>query len=125
MAKNIRPKNNQHAFDLALQGIRKQNYARSTKGSSCLYRGPNNCRCALGHMIPNSLYSKSMEGMIPQGSLFCNFPKLQEYLSKVNSKLLAELQNAHDVVLARGNAEFENRMQVIADKWNLKYAKPN
>ncbi len=47
--KSMKPRGNQHAFDMALQGIRSQGYVASMseiKGitESCAYRGNDECR---------------------------------------------------------------------------------
>lgn len=127
MAKNIRPKNNQDAFDIALNGIRKQNYKISTtKEGSCAYRGENGLRCALGHMIPNKLYKSGMEGLVPDHSLLRDFPELGVYLENVDVELLTDLQCAHDSYLGynKFDYDYENKMKQIAKNWGLTYEQP-
>lgn len=125
MAKNIRPRNNQDAFDIALNGIRKQNYKRSLKKEDfCAYRGKNGLRCALGHMIPNKLYKSGMEGLTPACSLFRDFPELGVYLENVDVGLLTNLQCAHDSYLTYEKWDYEDRMKEIAKDWGLTYEQP-
>ena len=125
MAANIRPKNNQDAFDKVLKAIRKQNYQRSaTKVGSCKYRGPNGLRCAAGHLIPNNLYRKSMEGKTINSRII-NMPTIGEYFKNVNSDLLSDLQSAHDRDLKYGENNWETGMKQIAKEYNLVYTEPS
>lgn len=43
----------------------------------CLYRGPNNTRCAAGHLIPDEVYSENMESVPAYHISFFkeNYPK--------------------------------------------------
>lgn len=126
MAANIRPKNNQDAYNKVLKAIRKQNYVQSEDPvtKNCVYRGLNNVRCAAGHLIPNSLYRKSMEGMNID-SLLVNFPIISEYFENVHDDLLSELQSAHDNHLAFGKQQWEFAMKKIANTYGLSYMEPS
>lgn len=46
----------QDVFTKAVIGFRKQNYVRSNHGGRCLYRGPNDTRCLIGHAIPDDKF---------------------------------------------------------------------
>lgn len=52
--------NNQQAFTQAIQGLIAQGRP-STRINTCVYRGPDNRKCAIGHLIPDSLYRESFE----------------------------------------------------------------
>lgn len=125
MAANIKPKNNQDAFDKVLKAIRLQNYIQSQDPltEACWYRGPDGLRCAAGHLLPNNLYRKSMEGKTI-GALFLNFSNIRDYFHNVNDMLLSDLQSAHDSNLAHGAQAWENRMKQIATYYNLVYTDP-
>lgn len=60
---------------------------------TCLYRGPNGKKCAVGMFIPNKLYSKTIEG----GAFSDIEPKR---LSKISQYMpledMDELQRVHD-----------------------------
>ena len=61
--KNKKTYTSQGIFDfvvprLAVQGKRSR---RSEDSSLCSYRGPNGLKCAVGHLIPDSLYKKEMD----------------------------------------------------------------
>lgn len=60
--------NRQHAFNTAYHGLAAQGFERSghlnmeRNDYVCLYRGPDNKRCALGYLIPDEVYNPSFEG---------------------------------------------------------------
>jgi len=130
MAANIRPKNNQDAFDKVLKAIRKQNYVQSQDPltETCVYRGPNSVRCAAGHLIPNSLYRKEMEGKNISSlisSLIRNNPEIAYYFGNISINLLQSLQSAHDSQLMYGEQAWEFQMKKIANSYNLVYTEPS
>lgn len=58
----------QELFDLALWGIRAQNYEQSVRvgfGGQCTdvcsYRGAGNTKCAIGHCIPDQFYEDEFD----------------------------------------------------------------
>jgi len=65
----------------------------------CLYRSPNNLKCAIGCLIPDELYDKSMEGRTVSG-LLADWPKLARILGvnrgSVIRDILVDLQMLHD-----------------------------
>jgi hypothetical protein len=128
MAANIRPKSNQDAYDKVLKAIRKQKYIRSNDNSNgvCVYRGPDGLRCAAGHLIPNSLYYKGMEGK-RVGKLMASYPEIAKYFKNVDGDLLGDLQMAHDIRLSsEGNSlGWETKMKEIAKDYNLVYTEPS
>jgi hypothetical protein len=128
MTANIRPKNNQDAYDKVLKAIRKQKYIQSNDDSEgiCAYRGSNGLRCAAGHLIPNSLYRKEMEGK-HISALKRIYPEIEKYFENAEAYLLADLQMAHDFNLSReGNSlDWETKMKQIAFDYSLVYAEPS
>lgn len=72
----------------------------SIEGGMCLYRGPNNNRCAVGWLIPDEYYRGDFEGQnvkdIAEEELEEGHP-LKTFLLE-NSGFLLELQKAHDDV---------------------------
>ena len=53
----------QQIFNKVATHLLKQNKRSIDKGTDvCLYRGPNGTKCAVGVLIPDSLYLKTMEG---------------------------------------------------------------
>ena len=60
--------NHQEAFEKAFlslyaQGVKSMN---AKKGGMCMYRGEENRKCALGHLIPDDRYLESMEDTVPR-----------------------------------------------------------
>jgi hypothetical protein len=91
--------NNQGAFDIALLHLLTQGHrAVSAFGRSQL-RSPRGGKSGIGALIPDRLYSKSMEGKTVQQLLAASGPEydaLREHLSGVALPLLTELQDLHD-----------------------------
>lgn len=54
---------NQEAFDIVYKGLEAQGWKQSLKEDSddCCFRGRNNTKCAIGHLIPDELYEPEME----------------------------------------------------------------
>ena len=123
MAANIRPKNNQDAFDKVLKAIRAQGYQRSVNADgSCKYRGPNGLRCAAGHLIPNSLYKASIEGVSISDARIPE--EITNYFDSVSLDLIQSMQFAHDNYLEESITAWELRMKEIAWSYNLVYTEP-
>jgi len=69
--------------------------------SSCLYRGDNNTRCAVGAIISNKYYKKIIEGLTVDDPLVTEL--IEESLpnwkiTKNNLEMLSDLQFTHDHV---------------------------
>ncbi len=52
----------QEIFDLAWNGLKAQGFLRSMDDGQCAYRGKKRRRCAIGHCIPDHLYTRGLEG---------------------------------------------------------------
>lgn len=52
---------NQEIFDIVARHLLKQG-AKSEDTETCLYRGPNGLKCAVGVLIPDAYYLPAMEG---------------------------------------------------------------
>ncbi len=91
--------NNQGAFDIALLHLLTQGHRCVSASGRSLLRSPRAGKSAIGALIPDQLYSKSMEGKTVQQLLAANGPEfdpLREHLSAVALPLLNELQDLHD-----------------------------
>jgi hypothetical protein len=56
----------QEMFNRAAQGILAQGCASyDTDRQACMYRGPNNTKCAIGYLMPDGKYSFSLEYIAP------------------------------------------------------------
>jgi len=51
----------QETFDKVATHLLRQN-ARSESATTCLYRGPNGLKCAVGCLIDDAVYSPEIEG---------------------------------------------------------------
>lgn len=109
----------QEVFDQIVSHLRKQSCrsvaAEPNNGPTCLYRGPNGTKCAVGCMIPDEIYHPSMEGKGVTTIIKLYFGLL--FLS-LHRNLLAEMQNIHDNCLIE---TWEREFQLIAVRYDLKY----
>src|SRR3546814_798412 len=53
--------NHQEALNRAVRGIVAQGQLAKNEDDDCLYRGPNNTKCGVGHLIPDNLYREGIE----------------------------------------------------------------
>ena len=127
---------NQQAFDKALFGIRAQGYARSyINGRGCSYRGANSTKCAVGHCIPDELYTPELDSAGESTDWFSivfrhgNHPAIW-LLSDCNGNFIADMQDIHDTNLSdvtddNGVSEFESSMKMLAEQYTLVYTPVN
>lgn len=85
---------------------------RSMHNGICVYRGENNLKCAVGILIPDSVYTPWMDSKSPYGldvySLIRKFHKELPVWFGQNKALLLDLQEVHD---AEDNWQKSVRMQ--------------
>lgn len=113
----------QEAYDKVLFALRKQRQQSTDSSGACLYRGPDGLKCAVGHLLPDHLYSDSFE---MTGAEQLPRPALEAIgLHLVDTGLLRHLQKAHDNDLPEmegGDMRgWEQAMQNIASRHHLKY----
>jgi len=96
----------QAAFEQAIRQLYKQG-GQSMGKNSCMYRGPNERRCAVGAVLPDAIYNKAFEGVtFPPGSPgtsdFDRNPSRQAFamwayaLPERTRNMLEKLQLIHD-----------------------------
>jgi hypothetical protein len=93
--------NNQEAFDIAVLHLLNQAHGCMSSGGRGQYRGTRGGKNAVGALIPDHLYSNSLEGKTVQQMLVATGPgydMLREHLKRVSPRLLNELQDLHDRV---------------------------
>jgi len=91
--------NNQGAFDIAVLHLLNQGASCVSSSGKSQYRGINGAKNAVGALIPEALYSSSMEGKsIHQVLAASGNEQLREHLKGVSPRLLTELQDLHDRV---------------------------
>jgi hypothetical protein len=54
--------NKQELFEKAVNGLLAQGVPSYDSSRSCMYRGLNGTKCAIGHLIPDELYDPGFEG---------------------------------------------------------------
>ena len=96
----------QEVFNVSYAGLAKQNFRQSLRSTGCAYRGlSEGSACAIGHCIPDELYSSFMEGQT-LGTLACNHADVYlKLFGDLDKRALRELQKAHD------RNEFPNDMK--------------
>lgn len=85
----------QEMFDIAAVGLLmqgKQSRVSNITASHCLFRGPNGTKCAVGFLIPDSIYRPEME--LGLSELLDSFSEVREYIPHPN--LAAALMGIHD-----------------------------
>ena len=107
----------QEIFDTVVTNLRLQG-CKSEVGGACMYRGPNNTKCAAGHLIPDKLYDPDMENRNFLGVLI-KFPSTAEMFSKKDVKLICDLQWIHDKFEVR---DWESNFETIASLHGLVYS---
>jgi len=117
--------NNQQAFDIMVQHLRKQGQKSRNNGcGTCLYRGPDGLKCAIGALIPDELYSKEMEGYTIDRLLINErdrFPELSKLFEGIDEQLLSDMQDIHDF---NEPDQWEYNFKLIAEDYNLNYTAP-
>lgn len=86
----------QSAFNTALIALRKQGVASMDEFGGCLYRGPNDCKCAVGHLIPDDVdltgdNGSSARQLVAEG--------VYEPLELLGLDFLSDLQRVHDLLM--------------------------
>lgn len=107
----------QEIYDKVAEALLKQGCASVGEDSTCLYRGPNGTRCAIGHLMPDESYDLEFEGTIAAG---LPMTKLIPGIKKKNLPLLYELQSAHDNWLVSNIEKWKIDMKRIAVEFQLK-----
>ncbi len=123
---------NQEVFTKVLTHLRQQGYASVHQTMSmCMYRSDFGDMCAVGCLIPDDLYSPSIEEMTIDQVIASNI-NIQVLFDGVSQELLVDLQLAHDHELPRKIANelfeldsWEYEMEQIAKKYGLIYDAPN
>lgn len=95
-------------FTKIVNHLRKQNTKSSNKRGDCLYRGPNGLKCAAGCLIPDELYTKSLEG---NNVYDLRFQKIWDVLgySERTISMVSDMQYIHDMYdVGDWESEFAN-----------------
>lgn len=106
---------NQQVFDKVVTALRAQDCKSLNDEGYCVYRGKNDTKCAAGHLIPDSLYTISLETFI--------VPQLDHIFEPMieDTKFLRELQRIHDIYPVE---DWEWAWKNCAKNYNLVYTPP-
>ncbi|MGQ7794436.1 hypothetical protein ACUN0C_18680 [Faunimonas sp. B44] len=104
--------NRQEAFDFVVRHLFKKGRPAMNQEGDCLYRAPDGTKCAVGCLIPDHLYDRSLE----DNSVRFLPRKILDQLPDVN--LLGDLQDVHDSAWST-RATLRDRLSVVADKFDL------
>ena len=100
---------NQEVYDKVKAHLLSQNRKSLELGGGCAYRGMDGAMCAVGVLIPDDMYSRSMEGSE------CGVGEVRDVLANlgINGAFARGLQQIHDgVYLSNWNNELK-RFAVI------------
>ncbi len=114
-------KNNQEVFDVAYAGLKAQGFLKAEKviggGKRCVFRGINNTKCAVGHLVPDELVKdddnfRTLESMINRNDYW------QHLFYMIDIEFLKALQRCHD--FTHSPEAMEIRLQDFAVEHGLK-----
>ena len=105
---------NQEAFDKMVAHLRKQGKPAHNENGYCCYRTEGGLMCAVGCLITDAEYKRSMEGKGVEYMLH-----FYEVLQDLDPLVLAEMQDTHD---AWDPSHWEKRFADTAARFGLVYA---
>ena len=89
--------NRQQFFDTAIAGIIAQGGPSIDDKGNCLYRAPDGCKCALGHLIADEDYDPDFEDKVPSTAASSHPLNLALGLTTFEDRnFAAALQGVHD-----------------------------
>ena len=111
--------NRQEALNIAARGILEQGaYSLNKARTSCMYRGENGTKCAVGHLIPDDDYDPLMEGKAAS-----DYKILDVIDVLCDNFFLCSMQaRIHDIPSIEGwdEAKFRERVNEFASAQGLK-----
>lgn len=88
----------QEVYDTSVAGLASQDFKPAmNKRGECRFRGPRGRRCAIGHCIPDNIYSPKIEKSGGIWGATLDSKKLARLFSNVNTGHLSQLQLCHDM----------------------------
>lgn len=144
----------QEMFNITLHALRAQGVASfrtvsiDSDADTCVYRGPRGTKCAVGHLLPDELYSGELDDRVSDAGTsvqsICNWkPELADFFGVgrcdkdrptashqwTRMNFLMDLQQAHDQHMPHTPSDsllesWERRMEKIAKEYELVYTPP-
>ena len=113
----------QTMFDTVVTHLLTQNSVSMNDTGTCVYRGPDNKRCAIGCIIPDEMYTVDLEGKEVKILVNNSFlsTDLTSYLLQFNTNLLIRLQQVHD---AHNPKSWYTELEKVAAQFNLNFNPP-
>ena len=114
--------------------VKKQPRSMDINYKRCAYRGADGAQCAIGCVIPDSLYDPNMEdGLNGIGTFLSGFETerqpLVEFFKDIPVSALQELQSIHDVYYGQCSYRFDlymdKNLRLFAKTHNLNYPNEN
>lgn len=111
-------------FDKVVRHLFKQNKkCVDPETKKCLYRGPNNTKCAIGALIPDSIYEDCMENK-RASVLIGRFERVGDIIKPENCSLADSLQQVHDEAKMTKKNTFDKKhlrssLENVAKHYNL------
>lgn len=96
----------------------------TTNGSSCAYRGNGGMKCAVGVLISDEFYDKNLEHTSVGTGAVDNAVAKSLGVNSLSDEIvlfLGKLQSIHDHV---GISSWKNRLEQLANDYNLKFSPP-
>jgi len=97
------------AMNLAIQGEGSSMLLGAAEMKTCAYRGVKGLSCAVGGLMPDSLYDPIMEG-----ESVCDiygYPEVEEFFGEHNQDLLTYIQDIHDGEYEEPKEDFWNNVK--------------
>lgn len=115
----------QEIFNKAYRGLKSQNFQQSRPRTLqyCVYRSPDGLKCAIGHLIPDELYTPAME-IFSNTETTISFNMILEVcgIPAEHASFATKLQQAHDYnqeVDGTINNDMESRLKSFARFYHL------
>lgn len=104
----------QEIFNLAWNGLKAQGFRQSIEEDTdtCMYRGPEGLRCAIGHAIPDDKYAAYLERKAASDPCVLRAAGIPENLGVFAD----ELQHCHDSMMGG----MEDQLRAFAKEKSLK-----
>jgi hypothetical protein len=96
MRRHMSKRADQRAFNTVYRALCRQKVRSMNREGKCAYRGVKGSKCAIGHLIPDALYRRWLEGK-GLHSVIVHVPELH----KIDQRLLGDMMSAHDCLMPR------------------------